>query len=636
MITADTTAPRVPTQLGEPPLPELKAAFWEAGWQARRQIGLWAFATSLPALIAQATRMAWRADRTGTWMTAVCTLASGLMATAGLLTTQKVLVGVFAGGPTLDRLQAALPALVALGAITAVRAGLGIAAGWAQDGLEPRITQLAERDLFAATTAVDLAAYDDDAFADDLERATGRGPDAAWYLTRAVINALAGFVGVIAVAAALTVIHPLLMIVMLIATVPLAWASLRAGAVRYTEFLAGSVRRRRLNILNQLMAGKHAALELRTYQLRDWLLHQHDTIMGAETRSQLRAARATTATMTVGSLISGLAAVGVYATLGWLLLSGRIPLAAAATAVVGLQTARNALATATMFADVIYTEGRHFADFTHLLSSAQRRARPQPADLAPTPPMRTLHLDDVTLTYPDRDRPAVAGITLTVQAGQTIALVGENGSGKSTLAAIITGLRTPDTGTVSWNDHRLDRLDPADVGTRIAVISQAYWHWPFSAEANIRMGDLSQDGGHPPVEAAARLAAAHDMITRLPHGYQTLLSREFRHGQDLSGGEWQRIAAARGFFRQPELLIMDEPSSALDAKAEAALFDAVQARHATTTTVLISHRLANVRHADVIYVLQAGHLVESGSHDELIASGGLYADLFGLQSESYR
>jgi ATP-binding cassette subfamily B protein len=169
----------------------------------------------------------------------------------------------------------------------------------------------------------------------------------------------------------------------------------------------------------------------------------------------------------------------------------------------------------------------------------------------------------------------------------------------------------------------------------IAAVTQDHWHWPFTADTNIRLGDLNRDEGQQPVHAAARAAAAHDMIEALPHGYDTLLDRDFEGGTDLSGGQWQRMAAARGFFKAAQFLIMDEPSSALDAPAEAALFAAVRARQGHQTTVLITHRLANVKHADRIYVLHNGQLVDEGSHRELIAHDGLYRTWFELQRIGY-
>jgi ATP-binding cassette subfamily B protein len=161
-------------------------------------------------------------------------------------------------------------------------------------------------------------------------------------------------------------------------------------------------------------------------------------------------------------------------------------------------------------------------------------------------------------------------------------------------------------------------------------------HWPFTAATNIALGDADSDPDTGRIEAAASRAVAHDMITELPHGYETLLDGTFANGQDLSGGQWQRITAARGFYRTDDLLIMDEPSSALDPRAEDALFQAIRDRQGVATTILITHRLANVRHADRIFVLHHGRLVESGTHDGLIEAGGRYAELFTLQASGYQ
>ena len=177
--------------------------------------------------------------------------------------------------------------------------------------------------------------------------------------------------------------------------------------------------------------------------------------------------------------------------------------------------------------------------------------------------------------------------------------------------------------------------DVAGLRARIAVVTQEYHKWPFTAATNIAIGDVDTEARQDRIEAAAARAVAHDMINELPHGYETLLDRTFARGQDLSGGQWQRITAARGFLRDAELLIMDEPSSALDPRAEDALFQAIRDRRGRATTILITHRLANVRHADRIFVLHHGRLVEAGTHDELVAAGGRYAELFALQAAGY-
>ncbi|GAB3527709.1 ABC transporter ATP-binding protein [Phytohabitans suffuscus] len=614
-------------------LPELRAVWWEGGVRARAEASIASVLAELPKLVLAAFRVSWGASRARTAVIVGATLGSGTMATFGLLATQQVLVGLFSGGPTPDRVRAALPALVALGALTAVRAALGTATGFASNGLTPLVDRSVQRHLYEATTRVRLESFDQDTFSDEMERAW-RGCDSTTLVVQAAINLLAGVVSLLAVAAAVVVIHPLLLPALFLATAPSAWAALRAGHLQYQTYLAGTVRRRRLWLLNHLMAVRQPAAELRSYGLRGFLLGQYDRVMTAETAIQLRLARRVTVTTSVGAAIGGVATAAVYLLLGLLLVDGRIPLSAAATGVIAVQAAQRALSTVTFQVDRLYAEGRHFRDYTGFMERADEYLPPPAGDRAPGP-FESLSLEGVTLTYPDRDTPAVDGVSLRVRAGQMVAFAGENGSGKSTLAAVVAGLRTPDAGVVRWNGVPTTDLDPELLRARIGVVSQEFYKWPFSAATNIAMGDIDHTPQQPRIEAAATKAVAHDMIVDLPHGYSTMLDRAFAQGQDLSGGQWQRVTAARGFLRDTDLLIMDEPSSALDAPAEAALFDAVRARRGVKTTVLITHRLANIRHADVIYVMHEGRLVEQGTHEDLIAAAGLYATWFRLQKLGY-
>ncbi|MEV2236792.1 ABC transporter ATP-binding protein [Micromonospora sp. NPDC049891] len=607
--------------------------WWETGMRARTQAGLLAVFAELPRLIWAALRISWRADRLRTSVVAVATVGAGVMSAFGLLATQRVLVELFAGGPTGEKVVAALPALAVLAAATAVRSGMTIATGYALNGLTPRVSREVERGLFEVTTAVRLEAFDADAFADDMERAS-RGTDSAVDLVPASMNLLAGLVGVAAVTVAVVVIHPLLLPALLVATVPNAWASLRAGHLRYQTYIAGSVRRRRMWLLHRLMAERASAPELRSYGLRRFLLDQYDRVMAVETDIELALARRVTTTVTVGSMIGGVATGVVYVLLGLLLIDGQIPLAAAATCVIAVQAAQRSLAVVTFQMDRVYTEGQHFRDYTGFMTRAATYLPEQVVAAAPDR-LRVLTVDAVSLRYPDRDIPAVDHVTLTVEAGQTVAFVGENGSGKSSLAAMIAALRTPSDGVVRWNGRPLSELDRDELRGRIAVVTQEYHKWPFTAATNIAIGDIDAEARQDRIEAAATRAVADEMIRELPHGYETLLDRTFAKGQDLSGGQWQRITAARGFLRDAELLMMDEPSSALDPRAEDALFQAIRDRRGRATTILITHRLANVRHADRIFVLHHGRLIEEGTHDELVAAGGRYAELFALQAAGY-
>jgi ATP-binding cassette, subfamily B, bacterial len=618
-------------------LPALRIPDWLAHTDTLAATSLSAMARRIPALLRQALRLGWTASRRDTLLAVGLTLVAGTFTAVGVLATRGVAAALLAGGPTADRLRAALPALVTVGVAIGLRSALSAAAGWAQARLTPQVSAAAETRFMELTTAVELGAFDDHGFADDMDRARFRGNTAAMHIVDYAVDLLTGLVGVAAAAGALLVVHPALALLLVVAITPVGWAAVRAARVQYLSLYRRVARRRRLWLLENLMANRQTAAELRSYGMRGFLLGQHRAVIGAETASDLQVARAQAATRAIGDVLSGIATLGVYAALGWLLLTGRAPLAAAAAAVVALQSGRSALQLLVMAANGLYEEALYFRDWTDFCARAAARASAVPAG-TDLPPFHELRLDDVTLAYPGTDKPAVDGISLTIRRGDTVALVGENGSGKTSVARLLAALYPPTGGAVRWDGRALSELNPDDVRAALAVISQEYQHWPFTARDNIRLGDIDRDPGpgDAHVRAAARAADAEEMIESLPHGYATLLDRMFADGHELSGGQWQRLAAARGFYRQAPLLICDEPSAALDARAEHALFQQLRARRPPLTTVLISHRLANVRHVDRIYVLHAGKIAEQGSHDELVAAGGRYAELFALQAAGYQ
>ncbi|MCI0687193.1 MAG: ABC transporter ATP-binding protein/permease, partial [Sporichthyaceae bacterium] len=574
------TAPAEPDPDGE--MEELVPHRWYRHSQQAASTAVWTMARRLPRLIGYALRLAWQASRADTVTAIALNVVSGLLTTLGLLATTGVATALLAGGPTPQRVRDALPSLALVAAATAARAGLGSAAGYAQARLTPQVTALVDRRLLQITTSVELAAFDDPGFADDMDRARMRGAAAGPALVDNLIDLVTGLVGLVAVGATLTVLHPALVPLLLVAAVPIGWAAVRSARQRYLSIYQRVTRSRRIWILENLMANRHTAAELRANTMAPFLLDRHQRIVAADTAAELALIRIQSLTRLAGAAAGGVAAFGVYVALGVLIMRGSIPLAAAATAVLALQHGGSAMRIVVMSANSLYEDGLYFADYTSFCDRATGRG---PAGNAAAPEDFTeITLDGVSLTYPETDHPAVDQVSLTIRRGQTIALVGENGSGKTSLAKLIAGLYRPDTGTIRWDGADVADADPDQLRSHIGVIAQDYWHWPFTARTNILLGRHIRDDGDPPIHHAAQRADAHQMILDLPRGYHTILDRQFAGGQELSGGQWQRLTAARGFYRDPKLLICDEPSAALDARAEHAICANTSPRAATSPT----------------------------------------------------
>jgi ATP-binding cassette subfamily B protein len=609
----------------------LTASYWRAYDERMMTVGFRDVARRFPGLVGQAIRLGWSASPLDTAATIGLNIVSGVAGGYALYATTGVLAALFAGGPTPHRVRAALPSLIIVAAATAARSGVAAAAGWAQARLEPMVDQIVEVRLYDLTSRVELAAFDDPDFHDRLERAQRRGLVSASQLVNNVINFVTAFTGLGSAAVVVGVLQPILLLVVLIAQLPGAWAAVRSARIRYVTRFALVDSYRRKYILSDLIATRRTAAELRSFTMRAFLLDRVARLAAYARNAELTAARRMTETQVLASSMSGVATVGVYATLGALLAAGALPLSVAGTAVLALRSAAGSLQQLMYAVNQCYEEGLYFSDYVAFCEDAA--ARTPSAGSAPAPAaFEAITATAVTFRYPGAETPALREVSIEINRGEVIALVGENGSGKTTLAKILAGLYRPSAGTVRWDSVSIADMEGEPLREQIAVIAQDHGNWPLSVRDNITMGRRLDD---VLLTAAVAASGADTVISGLSKGYDTLLAREFKDGAELSGGQWQRIAAARGIYRTAPLLIMDEPTAALDARAEYALFSSLRLLARDRTVLIITHRLASVRQADRIYVLAHGQVVETGTHADLMALGGQYADLYTLQASQY-
>ncbi|GAA4972819.1 ABC transporter ATP-binding protein [Pseudonocardia tropica] len=517
--------------------------------------------------------------------------------------------------------------LLALAAATAVSGSMTILQSQQQRLLGERLSQATWTDILAVTTRVRMINYESVGFSTQLERVEQNAVSRPFMVATALLGMSGNLLGVVTMAIAILAIAPILLPVLLVAGFPAVLLSRLASRAEFTfaSRAIGDFRRRAY--LRRLLSQRPFAAEARSFTTTLPLSREHDAANDRYLGLLRRQVRKRQAYAVLTTLAVGITLAGAFLIIVLLLNTGQISLAEAGAAAIAVRLLSAQLSG--FFASLGNLQ--ESAPFLQDLERFRALAPPEVEEAPPARPLRSeFVVDQVTFRYPEQSTPALHGVTLAIRRGEIVALVGENGSGKTTLAKIIAGLYEPDEGRTTWDG---EVIDGEAIRASVSVTLQDFVRYQMTVRDNITISDPDRDRSD--VSTVLADSGADEVVVGLDDGADTMLGRELDEGVDLSGGQWQRVAIARCLFRDRDLVVLDEPTAALDPRAESELFADVRQMLDGKAALLISHRLSSVRLADRIYVLARGEVIDSGTHDELVRRAGLYAELYGMQAETY-
>lgn len=634
--------PAPPTKAPEPapaasveqnsPVPEMRYVDLTGSREAAgRSIRMRDMARRLPQLVRRSLALAWRVDRRATTGLLLCQTVAGVMQALGLIAISGTLTALLTSGDVYHRLLQAWPSVALLATATGVRALLGITVSWLSSRLSPLMSREAEQMLLTGCAEVELSAYDDPDFNRDRE-AADRGAQVTGALIDEGQDLIASAASFLAGAVVLAGVSWVLLPLLVAASLPQALAQVSAARVRYLANLRSNGDNRMLSVLRWHIFTREAADQIRAGTMAGFLSGRYRQTVARINREDRTAADKGARMSLVGALCGGLGSGVVWAAVVWLLATGRISVGHAGTAVFALQTVGQSVRGLVAVGARAVRTGLYMDDWTRFLDLAggytMRRGKHRPA------PPAEIEIKQVSHRYAGKDQDALSDVSLTLRRGEVTSLVGFNGSGKSTLSKLVSGLYLPSGGQVLWDGVATDDADPQALWQQVALVPQDYAHWPLTVRENVTQGQPTARGDAA-VREACEAADADEVVDKLGAGLDTLLAREWLNGEELSGGQWQRIALARAFFREAGLLVLDEPTANLDPRAEYRIFQRLRDLARDRVVLLVTHRITNVAVADRIVVLDEGRVVQEGTYKNLAAQeGGLFQQLLSYQVTS--
>jgi len=563
----------------------------------------------------------------------------------GIVSAAMPPISVYLGSTLVNRIAEArlqsvrftdmLPIVLGLWLATSAQRAIGAYSGYGRNLFVRRVQLEAERRLLAQASRLDLGHFDNSDWHDRLARAKR---DISWRpgdLTWSVLGLSGNLVTIVLMASLLASLHYILVVLALAGAIVSLMLERRVTSRLYEFFYKETPEEREREYVGDLLVQPRTTKEIRAYVLADYLLGRHRTMSESLFKLREEMYRSGTRISLLSGLVTGTALALAYIFVALRGAAGTIDPGGVVLVIGAFTSVSGTLANISSTFVSVDQHTTFLDDYFSFL--AIDPLIPIPASPVPLPAaIDSIDFDHVTFTYPGGREPAVDGLDLHVRGGELVALVGENGAGKSTLVKLLLRFYDPDRGAVRVGGVDLTNVHPEELRGRIGVLFQDYANYELTVRDNVVMGRPDAAADDQRVLEALRRSRSEWLVKKMPSGLDSKVGRLFEGGHDLSGGEWQRLALARIMYRNADIWILDEPTSSLDPEAEAAIFAELKENLRGRIGIVISHRFSTVRIADRIAVIVDGRVAESGTHEQLLQSGGRYAQLFELQAAGYR
>ncbi len=585
----------------------------------------------------QALALVWAAARPWTLAWTVLLVLQGLLPIATVYLTRTLvdsLVGAVASEGEWQAVRSTLIWVALLAGLMALMESLRSVTGWVRSVQAELVQDHLSAVIHSKALALDLAAFETPDYYDRLYRASID----AFYRPVALLENLGGLLQngltLIAMAGVLLPFGWWVPLLLLGGTAPALALVLRYTVQQNQWRLRTTSDRRRTDYLNWLMTAQETAAELRLFALGRYFQTAFQTLRRRLRMESIQLAREQAVAEVMTGVLALLTTGTVLAWMVWRAMRGEVSLGDVALFYQAFEQGQRLMRTMLGSVNQLYSNILFLENLFEFLQLQSQVGDPPHPQAVPSPLQSGIVLHDVSFRYPGSERLALDRFALTIPAGRVVAVVGSNGAGKSTLVKLLCRFYDPEAGIVAFDGIDIREMPLDDLRRQITVLLQEPVEYYMTASENIALSDFDAAPDAQSIEAAAVAAGADVPISRLPEGYETVLGKWFG-GAELSAGEWQRVALARAFLRPSPILLLDEPTSAMDSWAEAAWMERFRALAAGRTVLMITHRFTTAMRADLIYVMEAGRVVESGSHRELVARNGRYAESWRLQMQAH-